>query len=382
MNMVRVTKWVLLGILLLLLVSLAWLWPRYPYLPPEPSPWQALRLSEEAILSQVAEERGYININGPTVMRVPDWIENPLGAYYLYFAHHKGSYIRLAYADDPAGPWTVHKPGVLPLAESGFITDLSRVQPGSQGLRELWDTFALPVIRDYLLLAYRATVSDPAERKARRMSAAANKAVHVASPEVFIDRQNQRLVMFYHGFNSKGSQSSRIATSTDGLDFSPQEETIFSTYLRAFEHRGEYYLLGMPGVLYRGNSLAGPFEPRRRILFEPDMRHAGLLLEGSTLYVFWSRVGDAPERIMLSQVDLGSPDWNQWQATAPVEVLRPRLSWEGANIKVEPSLRGEMDIAAHELRDPYVFRDEDGALYLYYVGAGEQAIGVARLSAR
>jgi hypothetical protein len=38
------------------------------------------------------------------VIRVPDWVENPLGAYYLYFAHHKGDHIRLAYARDPAGP--------------------------------------------------------------------------------------------------------------------------------------------------------------------------------------------------------------------------------------------------------------------------------------
>ena len=35
--------------------------------------------------------------------------------YYLYFAHHKGSYIRLAYGDAVAGPWTVYEPGVLSL---------------------------------------------------------------------------------------------------------------------------------------------------------------------------------------------------------------------------------------------------------------------------
>ena len=35
--------------------------------------------------------------------------------YYLYFAHHKGSYIRLAFADAVAGPWTVYEPGVLSL---------------------------------------------------------------------------------------------------------------------------------------------------------------------------------------------------------------------------------------------------------------------------
>jgi hypothetical protein len=373
---------VLLGLLLLLLVSLVWLWPRYPYLPAEPSPWQAKRLSEEPIVSAVGEEHGYININGPTVIRVPDWVENPLGDYYMYFAHHKGSYIRLAHADDPAGPWIVHEPGVMPLAGSGFPVSPDQVGLGSGGLRELWATFSLPVVRDYLRLAYRATVVDPAERRARGISAAANKAVHVASPEVVIDQQHQRLVLFYHGLNSKGGQSSRIATSTDGLDFTPLEETVFSTYLRTFEYGDKYYLLGMPGVVYRGDSLTGPFEPRDSILFEPDMRHAGLLVEDSTLHVFWSRVGDAPEHIMLSQVDLSSSDWNQWQATAPVEILRPRLSWEGADIKVAPSLRGEMDITAHELRDPYVFRDEDGALYLYYVGGGEKAIGVAMLSAQ
>ena len=26
------------------------------------------------------------NIQGPAVIRVPDWVQNPLGAYYLYFA--------------------------------------------------------------------------------------------------------------------------------------------------------------------------------------------------------------------------------------------------------------------------------------------------------
>ena len=35
------------------------------------------------------------NINGPSLIRVPDWVENPLGRYYLYFAHHKGKFIRL-----------------------------------------------------------------------------------------------------------------------------------------------------------------------------------------------------------------------------------------------------------------------------------------------
>ncbi|MEE2635684.1 MAG: hypothetical protein VYE68_00425, partial [Acidobacteriota bacterium] len=30
------------------------------------------------------------NIQGPSVIKVPDWVNEPLGAYYLYFADHKG----------------------------------------------------------------------------------------------------------------------------------------------------------------------------------------------------------------------------------------------------------------------------------------------------
>ena len=56
------------------------------------------------------------------MIRVPDWIEDRLGTYYLYFADHKGSYIRLAYADHLTGPWCVHPPGSLLLAQSGFPT--------------------------------------------------------------------------------------------------------------------------------------------------------------------------------------------------------------------------------------------------------------------
>ena len=44
------------------------------------------------------------NIQGPSLIRVPEWVEDPLGKYYLYFADHKGRYIRLAYSDELAGP--------------------------------------------------------------------------------------------------------------------------------------------------------------------------------------------------------------------------------------------------------------------------------------
>jgi hypothetical protein len=66
------------------------------------------------------------NVNGPSLIRVPDWVRNPLGRYYLYFAHHQGTFIRLAYADDLSGPWRIHAAGSPPSA----VVPISEIMMG------------------------------------------------------------------------------------------------------------------------------------------------------------------------------------------------------------------------------------------------------------
>ena len=66
------------------------------------------------------------NIAGPSLIRVPKWIMNPLGRYYLYFSAHKGDFIRLTYADRLEGPWQIYKKGTLQLEESLFPTTPSK----------------------------------------------------------------------------------------------------------------------------------------------------------------------------------------------------------------------------------------------------------------
>ena len=61
------------------------------------------------------------NINGPSVIRVRDWIPaservNPDANYYMYFAHHVGRDIRLAWSDSLTGDWNV------PETFSAFVT--------------------------------------------------------------------------------------------------------------------------------------------------------------------------------------------------------------------------------------------------------------------
>lgn len=62
------------------------------------------RFSTNPLITSETDESIGENINGPSVIKTPDWLSDPLGEYYLYFAHHDGSFIRLAYADDLQGP--------------------------------------------------------------------------------------------------------------------------------------------------------------------------------------------------------------------------------------------------------------------------------------
>ena len=61
------------------------------------------------------------SINGPSLIRVPEWVQHRLGRYYLYFAHHEDDAIRMAYADQLEGPWTIHPGGVLGLSEQSAL---------------------------------------------------------------------------------------------------------------------------------------------------------------------------------------------------------------------------------------------------------------------
>ena len=49
---------------------------------------QIKRLSANPIVTPALDESIGANINGPSLLRVPEWLPNPLGRYYLYFAHH------------------------------------------------------------------------------------------------------------------------------------------------------------------------------------------------------------------------------------------------------------------------------------------------------
>jgi hypothetical protein len=98
---------------------------------------------------------------------------------------------------------------------------------------------------------------------------------------------------------------------------------------------------------------------------------------GDTLLVCFSRIGDAPERLMWTRVDL-SGDPEEWAASAPQTLLEPERDYEVANAPLVPStVMGQTDV--RQLRDPFLFREASDT-YLLYAVAGETGIGLARLT--
>ena len=80
---------------------------------------------------------------------------------------------------------------------------------------------------------------------------------------------------------------------------------------------------------------------------------------------------------MLSTINLKkNPD--EWNATEPVEVLRPEKEWEGGNLPLQPSSRSAINIPVNQVRDPAVF-EENGKFYLLYSVRGENGIAIADL---
>lgn len=322
----------------------------------------AVRFPQNPLVSVSTSRSLGDNVNGPSVIRVPSWIAHPLGRYYMYFAHHKGAYIRLAYADSLSGPWKIYEPGVLQVRDTIFY----RPQP------------------------------DPPDSPSTLYT-------HVASPEVFIDEATRRLVMYVHGMwtdlkawpfdpnaalkwmrDNHYAQFTQTTVSGDGIHFEPRPDvTMRTSYLRTFRWNGSYYGMARLGVLARASDPLGRFEigpnPFDHTPYAGRVRHVAVLLRGNILYVFFSAIGDAPEKILLSSIALDG-DWSSWKASPPVEVLAPHEPYECPNLPVVPSKPGESEGPENALRDPALF-EEGGKVTLFYSVCGEQGIGAADVTA-
>ncbi len=291
------------------------------------------------------------NINGPTLIKVPDWVSNKLGKYYLYFAHHKGKYIRLAYADTLEGPWKIYQPGTLKIEDC--------------------------VCKDAPVGTGESVRHQGAENSDDNVQ-------HVASPDIIIDDAKKELILYYHcplEHNGKRGQYTLSAVSTDGLNFKSDDVVLGEAYFRVFRWKDYYYAIGRSSSVYRSKDPRAPFEkgsnPFNKIQNPSLLRHSAVKVVNNTLWVFYSRVGDEPERILLSKIEL-TDDWNAWTPTVPVTVAEPQEEFEGVNLPVEKSKGGLYYGKVRQLRDPHIYEEND-KWYLLYSAAGENSIGIGEL---
>lgn len=320
----------------------------------------ATRIAQNPLITVASSPSLGDNVNGPSIIRVPSWLPHPLGRYYAYFGHHKGQFIRLAYADAIAGPWKIYEAGVVPVRDTAFF----RPQPDPPGPSEQFYT-------------------------------------HVASPEIYVDEAHKRLVMWTHGWWTNGErwpltladarawardkgygQFTQASESIDGLHFTLRPAITRVSYLRVFPLDGYLYGMARLGQLLRSKDPLAAFDigpnPFDGGPYAGRVRHVATVLRGRTLYVFFTGIGDAPERVMLSTIDLQG-DWKTWKASPPAELLRPQAPYECPGLQNLPSAAGEIEGPAQQLRDPAIF-EEAGKTYLFYSICGEQGLAAAELT--
>jgi len=310
-----------------------------------PSPWKVERFKENPIITPYLMGNLEENINNPSLVRVPGWVKSKLGCYYLYFSHHEGTHLRLAYADDLRGPWKIYTPGVLSCDSLPWQPD------------------------------------------------------HIASPDVLIDEDHKKFFMYFHTPTAPMIKSDHpdyyklglsipqrtfLALSADGLNFTlDSENELAQFYLRVWRWKGYWYGLARAAVpLYRSKDgrafeeIPGPFNVYPEEF--QHIRHVAVMHNEDILTVFYTRLYDAPESIFMVRLTM-TDNWEHWKIVEkPSLVLAPETGYEGVHLPLVPSQLGSTRGFENALRDPYIFR-ENGRLYLLYCVLAERGIAIAEM---
>lgn len=155
----------------------------------------------------------------------------------MYFSHHKGEYIKMAYSDSINGRWTIYNDKILSLKNSTLIT----YRTTQSNLKDVFnhnnsnETFALLSQLDFKKNNTSVDSNDP----------------HIASPEIIINNESKEIVMFFHGMVSGNIQKSKIAISKDGLNFNAKSKILTGPYLKLVEYKNSYLGISMSGVFYK-----------------------------------------------------------------------------------------------------------------------------------
>ena len=277
------------------------------------------------------------NINGPSVLETPRWLRPRLGRFYMYSAHHTGDHVRLAYADELDGSWTVFGNRSLTLAAVAGVCHK-----------------------------------------------------HVASPDVHVE-SGKRLRMYFHcptrsrppGCDCTAcecDQQTFAAISVDGLSWTLERTTpvVPTFYFKRFTLGCTDYGLAKwrneGGVLFVRDFRRG-FRRLPGILLR--MRHGAVHVCGTSAYLFWTAIGDKPEHLLWAPLtNLTDGDWVPHSAEHRA-LAYPTEAYEGAYLPPAASTVGMIARPERAMRDPAVLAlagSDCNTLHLLYAAMGERTI--------
>jgi hypothetical protein len=331
------------------------------------------------------------NVMFPTLIRVPEWVPNRLGNYYLYCGSHNGhSHMYLFYSDNIEGPYTLH------------VQDYTDPDGNTRKIS------IFPMELNYM--TGHATAPD----------------VHIEEDE---DGQGGRFVMYFHGDTQHGRvndgdvygyhHTASVAFSDDGIHWEGVDYMILPQgYARFFSANDRNYTLirqglvvkeyqpymfyassaggpgvshGEPGAGYGLWFLEGNVNYQFQIpILRGHVRHPGLFSWGTEeLFAIYTRFQGRPERVKMIYIrDINAETAPGLNANSPmeevyapfgvsnqVEVIAPFYNWEGADDDVQ-DVRG-----FNQLRTPHIFADEiNDKFYLLYAYRGEGGIAMAEIN--
>lgn len=277
------------------------------------------------------------NINGPSCLRTPNFIKNPLGKYLLYFAHHAGKFIRIAYSDEIFTNWKILNHRINKVSEKTIFHD------------------------------------------------------HVASPDLYVDNVENKIYMFFHS-RIKGSrmQQTFLSKSNDGINFELVGDSldlpfyfrhvITETKTFAVTKGGNMYVNSISPIIsaWRALNNINSGNSNEEVMHNKfgSIRHVSLIYYMKTLIVFYTKIGDAPERIYAAKIE--ENEKGLWLISKEFEITRPELNFEGVNLNITASVSGPSLQEENSLRDPYVLQDGEN-YYIFYACAGESGIAVGKL---
>ncbi len=392
--------------------------------------FEAVRIGEQPVFSEdnfkeigirsSNNSTGGLNINGPSVIKLPDWLPieervDSAANYYLYFAHHGGRDIRMAWSSEVMGPYHIFNMG------SARDTNVQGDKTPGSGVLDI-------------------SLGNP------NVAFPFPQTGHIASPDIHIDHINRRIIMFFHArnFRSDFSQNTFVATSRSGLNFNmPKyggesghgvvDQELGEFYFRVFQINGAY--LGKPVVstfaFSNGGKLwvaplfdsignnatftntknpGGMFSmkweeldyPLSKVMVTPQIQEEGIVLrsyhnydansprhfavhvDSNFIHVFYSARNDIPESIVAVGINLENLSLEdrvnplKWHVSKMEHlILSPKLEWEMGNGIFKKSQNGT-SINVCEIRDPAILVDNED-IYMFYTGSGEEAIGIAKL---